>query len=284
MATSKKAGKKSLAQNDFLAPKAPGLVVANDVGTNRAFDNAAAVISFTTNAESVSYTVTSSSPTDLVVKTATGTDSPIIFEGLKSNTQYTFTVAGTGANGLQSSVSDPSSPITVTTVPQAVQAVVATSPAAGQDHVEWNAPLNGGKAITNYFWTSVEVSPLNPTRTGNLGSTAFDTTYDAAEMGTTQYYLVYADNTNGRSLVSPQSNQITTTFSFAPFNAFGFSPFQAFGFAPFGAFAFSPFKAFAFSPFKAFAFSPFKAFTFTPFGAFGFSPFRAFRFTPVFSR
>jgi len=241
MAANKRVGKKSLAQNDNLFPAAPLIGTATDIGTGRAFNNGAASVAFTAqgpNAAS-SYTVTSS-PGGY---TATGASSPIVVQGLQSETSYTFTVTATNAYGT-SAASSASTAITATTVPATPSAPSASTPSAGVDRITWSAPANGGKAITNYFWASSDG------KSGNTSSTTVDL---GQEQGTAQTYTVRADNANGSSGTSAASNSVTTTFSFAPFGAFGFSPFGAFGFSPFGAFGFSPFGAFGFSPFRCVA-------------------------------
>lgn len=279
MAVSKKTGRKSLAANDHLIPLPPGPPTATDVGTDRPFDDGAALVSFSlteTTPPTVSYTITSSSASDPVPKTATGATSPILVTGLKSNTLYTFTVVGYTAENVPSDPSDPSTNTLITTVPATPAAPTATSPSAGSDTVSWTAPATGGKTITGYIWTASDGKTNLAGGTPGDGPTLNTSVSVAQEQGTSQTYTVRAINANGTSLTSAASNSITTTFSFAPFGAFGFSPF---GFSPFGAFGFSPF---GFSPFGAFGFSPFgfSPFGFSPFRAFGFSPFRAFGFSP----
>ena len=285
MAVSKKTGRKSLAANDHLIPLPPGPPTATDVGTDRPFDNGAALVSFSlteTTPPTVSYTVTSSSASDPVPKTATGTTSPILVTGLKSNTLYTFTVVGYTAENVPSDPSDPSTNTLITTVPATPAAPTATSPSAGSDTVSWTIPASGGKTITGYIWTASDGKTNLAGGSPGGGPTINTSVSVSQEQGTAQTYTVRALNANGTSLTSAASNSVTTTFSFAPFGAFGFSPFGAFGFSPFG---FSPFGAFGFSPFGAFGFSPFgfspfKAFGFSPFGAFSFIPFKAFGFSP----
>jgi len=357
---SKQAGRMSQSSNDFLAPYAPTIGTATDVGTNRAYNDGAATVTFTPTGPNAatSYTVTSS-PGGY---TATGASSPITVTGLQSGTSYTFTVTGTNAagtgdassasnsitattvpqaptvsavdvgtnrpynngaatvtvtanatggkaitsygatpNGLSettggsspltptgmlsatgytftgrvynangwSAASPATASVTITTVPATPGAPSASSPSAGNDSVSWSAPANGGKAITNYYWTSSD---------GKSGNTAGTSVTVAQEQGTAQTYNVRADNANGVSNTSANSGSVTTTFSFAPFGAFGFTPFGAFGafgFTPFGFTPFGAFGAFGFTPFGFTPFGAFGAFGFTPFGAFG-----AFGFTP----
>ena len=261
MAVSKRTGKKSLAANDFLIPLPPGPPTANDVGTNRPFDNGSAVVEFSPVDLAVSYKIYASSAGQTTV-TNTGTSSPIIVTGLKSNILYTFTVTGFNSEGVEGDPSDPSTPTLITTVPATPAAPTASSPNANQDVVSWLEPATGGKTITGYIWTASDGKTNLTGGNPGGGSTLSTSVTVNQEAATAQTYTVYAINANGNSLVSPASNSITTTFSFAPFGAFGFSPFgfSPFGFSPFG---FSPFMAFGFSPF---GFSPFMAFGFSPFG------------------
>jgi hypothetical protein len=272
MAVSKKTGRKSTAANDFLIPAPPGPPLANDVGTDRPFDNGSAVVDFSPVDLAVSYKVYAASAGQTTV-TNTGESSPIIVTGLKSNISYTFTVTGFNDQGLEGAPSDPSTPTLITTVPATPAAPTASSPNANQDVVEWLAPNNGGKTITGYIWTASDGKTNLTGGNPGGGSTPNLSVTVNQEAASAQTYTVYAINANGNSSVSPASNSITTTFSFAPFGAFGFSPFgfSPFGFSPFG---FSPFMAFGFSPF---GFSPFMAFGFSPFG---FAPFMAFGFSP----
>lgn len=246
---SKQAGRMSQGANDFLAPYAPTIGTATNVGSGRAYNNGRADVTFTADPinAATSFTVTSS-PGGY---TATGASSPITVTGLQSDTAYTFTVTATNDAGT-SPASAASNSITATTVPATPGAPSASSPNANQDIVSWSAPANGGSAITNYFWASSD---------GKSGSTGSTSVTVDQEAGTAQTYTVYATNANGNSGTSSASGSITTTFSFAPFGVFGFSPFGVFGFSPFG---FSPFGVFGFSPF---GFSPFG------FSPFGFSPF-----------
>jgi hypothetical protein len=266
MAVSKRTGKKSLAANDFLIPLPPGPPTANDVGTNRPFDNGSAVVNFSiveTSPATISYKVYAAS-SGLDTVTATGASSPIIVTGLKSNVLYTFTVTGFTQAGAESEPSDPSTPTLITTVPAAPAKPTASSPNANQDVVNWLAPATGGKTITGYIWTASDGKTNLAGGTPGGGPTANLSVTVNQEAGSAQTYTVYAINNNGNGLASLASDSITTTFSFTPF---GFAPFGfiPFGFTPFG---FVPFVAFMFTP--MFSFVPFMAFSFTP--MFGFSP------------
>lgn len=229
MAANKHAGKKSLAQNDFLAPAMPNIGTATDVGTSRPYNNGAATVTFTAGdgPAASSYTAVS----EPGGYTASGTSSPLTVQGLVSGTNYTFRVTAANASGV-SAPSTSSNSITATTVPNTPSAPSASSPSgANYDTVSWSAPADGGKSITNYYWASSDG------KSGNTSSTSVNVTQ---EQGTAQTYTVRADNANGSSETSSSSNSVTT-FSFVPFSVFGFSPFGVFGFSPFGVFGFSPY-------------------------------------------
>lgn len=210
MAINKKAGKKSLAQNDFLQPSAPVSVAAVDVGLSRAYNNGSATVSFSLPAGSpaaTSYTVTSS-PGGF---TATGSASPLTVTGLQSAVSYTFTVVATNAQG-SSSASTASSAITATTVPQTPQSITATAdPSTSSDIVSWLAPANGGSAITAYNWASSDAKS---------GSTTLLSISVAQEAGSQQSYTVYATNANGNSLVSVSSSLVTSYYNYNNFSNF----------------------------------------------------------------
>lgn len=235
MAQNKRAGKKSLAANDFLTPSAPINVSATDVGTGRAYNNGAATVSFSLPAGSepaTGYTVTASTG-----QTASGSSSPITVTGIPVG-NATFTVTAANANGVSPS-SSASSSIAITTVPAAPTGVTASSGVGSYDTVSWTAPANGGKAITNYYITSSDGKTANTTST---------TVNISQENGTSQTYTVYADNANGRSSASTASNNVTT-FSFVPysFTPYSFTPysFVPFSFAPY---SFTP-QSFSFAPY-----------------------------------
>lgn len=268
MAVSKRTGRKSLAANDFLVPLPPGPPEASDVGTNRPFNNGAAVVNFISVPLAVSYKVYADTSGETTL-TQTGLSSPIVFTGLLSNRLYTFTVTGVNDAGVESSPSDPSTPTLITTVPATPAAPQATSPSAGFDTVTWTAPASGGKTISGYIWTASDGKTNLAGGNPGGGPTTNTSVTVAQEQGTAQTYRVYAINPNGNSLNSPDSNSVTTTFSFAPFGftPFGFTPFS---FTPFG---FTPFSFTPFSFTPMFAFTPF---SFTPFG---FAP--MFSFAPM---
>lgn len=227
MAANKRVGKKSLAQNDYLAPAAPLIGTGTDVGANRAYNDGAVSVTFTHQGPNAatSYTVTASTG-----QSATGSSSPITVTGIASNATPTFTVTATNTYGT-SPASSATSAVTVTTVPDAPTGISVSSPyGANYDTISWNAPNNGGKAITNYHVTG------NDGTSGDTSGTSINITQGGGE---TQSYTVYATNANGNSANSAASANVTT-FSFVPFSVFGFSPFGVFGFSPFGVFSFGP--------------------------------------------
>lgn len=231
MAVNKKAGKKSLAQNDFLEPLAPINVVATDVGTARPFDSAAASVSFELPANSpaaISFTASGHCSTHNTTHTATGPTSPIVVTGFGSNIDVVFTVTATNASGT-TQPSSPSATVRVTSVPATPSAPSVSSPnGASYDTVSWTAPANGGKAITGYTVNSSD---------GKTGTTANTSININQEQGSSQSYTVIATNANGNSQTSSPSGTITT-FSFVPFSVFGFFGFQPF--SVFGFFGFAP--------------------------------------------
>ena len=281
---SKQAGRMSQSANDFLAPLAPTIGTATNVGTNRPYNDGAVSITFTPNsagAAATSYTASGYCSVHATTRTATGSSSPIVVTGFGVNSTPTITVTATNAAGT-SSPSAASNQVTVTTVPSTMAAPGVSSPnpgaavnvaGASYDTVTWTAPASGGTDITGYTIVGSDGSGATP----GAGTSSTNITQTG-----TQTYTIYARNANGSGSPSPASGSVTT-FAFSPFSVFSFSPFNVFGFSPFNVFSFSPFGVFGFSPFSVFGFSPFGAFGvfgFSPFGAafgvFGFSPFAFF--------
>jgi trimeric autotransporter adhesin len=187
-------------------PNAPVSVVATDVGTNRAYNNGAASVAFSSGGDNglpiTSYTVTSS-PGSF---TATGSSSPLTITGLQSSVQYTYTVTATNAIGT-SSASSASAGVTATTVPQAPTIGTATATGATTATVAYTANGTGGKAVSAYTATS---SPGSLT-----GSGASAITVSGLTTGTAYTFTVTATNANGTSTASSSSNSITPAYSYA---------------------------------------------------------------------
>jgi hypothetical protein len=228
---SKKAGRHSQSANDFLEPFKPTIGTATDVAAGRAFNNGAASVTFTDAPDSppaTSYTVTST-PGSF---TGSGSSSPVTVEGLQSGTSYTFKVVAANSVG-NSPESDASNSITATTVPQKPSAPSLSNNGQEVNAVSWSAPgSNGGSGITGYQLTDHEndvTSYDSSTFSANLSENSNEV----------QFVKLRAQNANGFSEYSDNSNSITTTpFSFSPFGftPFGFTPFgfTPFGFTPFG--------------------------------------------------
>jgi len=269
-------GGRSKTRREGTVPNAPTIGTATDVGTNRAYNNGAITVTFTPASDgtpATSYTASAFCSVHNTTHTASGNSSPLTITGFGSGVNTTVTVVATNQYG-NSASSSASNSVTVTTVPATPSAPSASTVAnQAQDTISWTAPANGGKSITNYYWTSSD---------GKSGNTTSTSVTISQEAGTAQTYNVRADNANGSSSTSANSGSVTT-FSFVPFSVFSFSPFGVFSFSPFGVFGFSPFGVFGFSPFGVFSFSPFGVFGFSPFSVFGFSPFSVFGFSPNFN-
>ena len=249
MATSRRKGVKSSAQDNFIGPQDVTGVTASNVGSGRAYNDGRIDVSWTnpsTGNTPTGYKVYDGATLKATISHPTSTAS---ITGLSSNTSYTFTVKAYDSYAETAGVNANS--VTATTVPATPSAPSASTVAnQANDSVSWSAPADGGSAITGYHWESTD------SKSGDTASTSVTV---GQEQGTAQQYRVYATNANGNSSYSDYSGSVTT-FSFTPFS---FAPFGAFGFTPFGAFGFTPFG------FTPFGFTPFG---FTPFGAFGFSP------------
>ena len=244
-------------------PQSPSLSAVTNTCSGRGFNDGLVIVTVeprATGGKAISshYAISNAG------QNASSGSSAVSVTGLSGGTSYTFQGRVSNANG-DSALTAASGAVTATTVPAQVTDVSASTPSAGVDRITWSAPANGGSAITNYYWASSDG------KSGNTGATSVDIDQ---EQGSAQTYTVRADNACGSGTTSAVSNNVTTTFSFAPFGVFSFSPFGVFGFSPFGVFSFSPFGVFSFSPF---GFSPFGVFSFSPFG---FSPFSVFGFSP----
>lgn len=193
------------ASSDKNAPDAPTIGTATDVGTGRAYNNAAVTVTFTAPTYSggspiTSYTVTSNTGG----YTATGASSPLTVTGIPSNTTLTFTVTATNASGFTSPASSASNSVTATTVPQAPTIGTATAGDASAT-VTYTAGATGGKAVSVYTATS---SPGSFTGTGSSPITV-----SGLSNGTAYTFTVTATNANGTSAASAASNSITPAAS-----------------------------------------------------------------------
>jgi len=228
---SKKSGRHSQSSNDFLEPKKPTITSVSNVGSSRAFNNGRVDVNFTLPEDSPNATSFTATAVEDASKTATGSSSPVSVEGLTSGTSYTFKVVATNSVG-SSEISEASSSVTATTIPQTPSAPSLSNNGAETNNASWSAPSNGGEGITTYGLLDDEgrYSEYNSsTFSGNIsdGGNSY------------QQVKVRAYNSNGWSNYSSYSNQVQTTpFSFSPFGftPFGFTPFgfTPFGFTPFG--------------------------------------------------
>jgi hypothetical protein len=183
----------------FAAPAAPTIGTATDIGTSRAYNNAAASISFTpSNAAGVAtqYYVTST-PGSL---TSYGTTSPIIIGGLTSGTSYTFNVTAQGSFG-SSPASSSTGSLTPTSVPSSPTISTATAGVASAS-VSFTAPSYTGPGSISYTVTS---SPGGLTGTGSSSPI----TVSGLSPSSSYTFTVTATNTNGTSAPSSGSNSIT---------------------------------------------------------------------------
>ena len=130
---SKQAGRMSQGANDFLAPYAPTIGTATDVGTGRAFNNGAATVTFTATGPNAADSFTVYAVED-PTKTTTGASSPLTVTGLGSASNYTFKVYGTNTPGGRGSDSAASNQITATTVPAAPTIGTATDTPSQRDY------------------------------------------------------------------------------------------------------------------------------------------------------
>ncbi|WP_138753964.1 fibronectin type III domain-containing protein [Paenibacillus sinopodophylli] len=138
-----------------------------------------------------------------VVKTATGTSSPITVIGLENGTAYTFTVVATNATG-DSPASSPSEEVTPATVPGKVTGIEATA-LDGQAEVRFTEPASNGRPISGYTVTAWTGGAAAKTATG----TSSPITVTGLENGTTYTFTVIATNAIGDSLASDATEAVT---------------------------------------------------------------------------
>ena len=204
---SKQSGRMSQSSNDFLAPYTPTIGTATNVGTNRPYGNGQVTVTFTPTGPNPATSFTASGYCSVhgTTHTATGPSSPLTISGFGSGAVTTITVTATNSEGT-SAPSEASNSVTVTTVPQDPQSATATA-GVNQNTISWTAPNNGGSAITNYYVVGND---------GTSGNTSATSIVIADSANTSQYYNVYADNANGRSVASGNTATITTQAPFFP--------------------------------------------------------------------
>ena len=189
-------------------PSAVTVGTPTDVGTSRAFNNAAVTIPVTASNTGgpVTYFTATSNPGSI---TGTGNTSPITVTGLNSNASYTFSIVGSNSSSSSPATITPS--VTVTSVPDSptigTVSDVGTNRAKdnGAATVAFTAPSNsGGKSVSTYTVISTP---------GSLSSSATSSpiTITGLASGTAYTYKVTATNANGDSLASADSSSVTAT-------------------------------------------------------------------------
>ena len=177
-------------------------VTPTNLGTARAYNDGGVELDLGfPSVPGRSYVVTSTPSSS----TTTVTTPYAIITGLQSSTQYTFTATATNLYG--SSTPTTSSPITVTTVPQAPTIGTATAAGSTTTYVTWTAGATGGSAITAY--TVHKFSGATLIDSTNVGTST--SANISVNSGTAYTFRISAANANGMSELSAASNSVTTT-------------------------------------------------------------------------
>lgn len=195
----------------YLPPKTPTGISVVDNGTNRAYNNGSADVSFTPVADSgpTLYYQATSSPGGF---TAVSSTSPINVTGLQTGVSYTFKVKAIGysSNG-DSAESAASSAITATTIPQVPTIGTASDVGISRGYsdaaatVTFTPGATGGKTTTYEVYSSQDSSIL-------VGSSlSSPVTASSLVAQTTQSFRVQARNANGSSQASSFSNSVALT-------------------------------------------------------------------------
>jgi len=186
----------------FDIPDTPTIGTATDVGTGIPYNQGLANVTVTPNqtgGPALNYYVLST-PNNY---TGYGT-SPVGVTGLQSGVAYTFSAQAVNTTGSSHFSSVSTSPVTVTTVPQAPTIGTATITNTSTVSLAFTAGATGGKAITSYTVTS---SPSISLSTSGTSSPVTVTGTFAA--GTAYTFYLTAVNANGSSTASSASNSIT---------------------------------------------------------------------------
>lgn len=174
-------------------PNAPTIGTSSDVGTNRAYNDGAATVTFTPTGYWDSTFTATSTPGSL---TATGTSSPLTVTGLSSATTYTFSVKSNNGAGISSVASGATANTTATTVPQAPTIGTFTDGGTGTSGtLSFTAGNSGGKTITDYKYSTDNITYTS------AGSTTSPLTVSGLSVGNYTFYLK-AVNANGDSAAS----------------------------------------------------------------------------------
>jgi len=191
------------------APAAPIMGTATNTGTNIAYNNGTATVTFTPGSDSGglggTYTITSS-PGGLTASSAT---SPITITGLTPGTSYTFSLSATNGFG-STSAAFASNSITASTLPQAPTIGTGTANGnSGEVSLTFTAGANGASSITNYSYSTdgTNYTSLSPAQTSSPLTIGGLTNNQAITL------RIKAINANGSSVASSASNSVTPVTS-----------------------------------------------------------------------
>jgi len=195
----------------WILPATPPAVVASVTPTNsgseRAFNNGRASISFTqptTAGVALTYTAIATPVGGGTTFNATGSASPVIVTGLASNTSYTYTI--TGSNSYGQTITTSSASVLSTTVPQAPTSVSGTT-ANASSSVSVTAGATGGSAITSFTVTPYIAGVA---QTGLIASNSSSpVSVTGLTNGTAYTFTATATNANGTSAASSASGSVT---------------------------------------------------------------------------
>jgi hypothetical protein len=188
------------------APPGQPTIVVTDIGTGRAWGSAQASVDFTPNpigGTAIGYTATASTGGYV----ATSTSDPVLIT-VGNSGSWSFT--GTIYNGFGTSVASPSVTQALTTVPDTPTiGTAADSAAGGTLTLTFTAPNTGGKAITNYKYSTngTTYTALSPAQTTS------PLTISGLTNGVSTTLRIKAVNANGDSAASAASNAATPTFA-----------------------------------------------------------------------
>jgi hypothetical protein len=191
-------------------PESATIGTATDIGTSRAFNDAAASVTFTPSATGGLATVFTATSTPGGY-TGTGSSSPVTVPGLVSGTSYTFSVVASNSYGNSLGTTQTNS-ITATSVPQSPSIGSATNPSGqtyastGRASVAFTQVGTGGKSISNYKYSidgGTTYTALSPAQTSSPLSITGLTS------GSSYSFIIKAVNANGDSIASSTSNSVT---------------------------------------------------------------------------
>jgi hypothetical protein len=188
------------------APPGQPTIAVTDIGTSRAYGSAQASVDFTPNpvgGTAIGYTTTASTGG----YTATSTSDPVLIT-VGNSGSWSFT--GTIYNGFGTSVASSSVTQALTTVPDAPTiGTAADTGGSGSLTLTFTAPNTGGKAITNYKYSTdgTTYTAFSPAQTTS------PLTVSGLTNGVSTTVRLKAVNANGDSSTSSASNSATPTFA-----------------------------------------------------------------------